>query len=166
MSNAGGGYTAPGPILWETGRDSDPNTGGHILVLVATTPEHPSTDRRFSVRCGYDGSRAYADVYDQTDPEIPEGWGRLGRALREAERHIRAAWYEGGGGLKYPAPLTAAEYQSMIGRAIDEHSLTVDVADRMGVELCRECLEDLGECRLPGSCGQDCDVTGNIHGPK
>ncbi|MDE2980835.1 MAG: hypothetical protein OXU74_06535 [Gemmatimonadota bacterium] len=159
MSDAGKGYTEPGPILWEADVFAGLNP---FVALTARTPEHPATDRRFMVR--YRGSEA--QITDQTDPETPETWPTLARAILEAEDTIRAAWYEGGGGEKVAAPLTltAAEYRGMIGRAIDEHALTVEVADRLGVELCRPCLEDNGECRLPDSCGRYCDEAGR-HGP-
>lgn len=148
MSDAGKPH---GPILWESG-DND--------ILTARTPEHPATDRRFTVVLGDLGGGI---IQDEADPDRPVvEWGYLRSAIAEAEDAIRAAMAKV---LRDPAPLTAAEYRGMIGRAIDEHELTVEVADRLGVELCRPCLEDNGECRLPDSCGRYCDEAGR-HGPE
>ncbi len=86
------GYTQPGPIRWESEESSD-----EVAVIVARTPEHPSTDRRFSLNVY---GPADTRIIDETDPGTVERRSGYYAARNEVLRLIRAAWYEGGGGKR------------------------------------------------------------------
>ena len=84
------GFTPPGPIRWESEESDDT-----VAVIVARTPEHPATDRRFSLNVY---GPADTRIIDATDPGTVERRSGYYAARIEAARMIRAAWYEGGGG--------------------------------------------------------------------
>lgn len=110
------GFTPPGPILWEVTEYDISGYPNRAVKMIARTPEHPATDRRFSLYEGEsmgDGCRVWYGA-DATNPENPERYTRGAlEAMTETDTVIRAAWYEGGGGYRQPATRQAERLAAM-----------------------------------------------------